>query len=958
MSVIFGPMVVHRATSTVDDLRPGAIVGEYRIDSKLAEGGMGSIYSATHPVIGRRAAVKVLLKALCKNQEAVARFVDEARAVNQIGHKNIVDVFAFGALPDGRSYFVMEWLEGYTLGELIATRTLYPTDAIKILIQLCDALEAAHRAGVLHRDIKADNVILLPDEGGFFVKLLDFGIAKLGEYTHESERNSVVGTPSYLSPEQAQAQAVDHRTDIYSLGVLAYEMLTGSLPFRAASATELLLAHIHRDPPSPRTQNPEISPVLEAAIMTMLSKDREKRPDLDTVRNVLSEELTARRLSDIAPQQKNRPYVRRRFQRVADLAHPLMTELSAGVAWIRARGDAPPVGTPVAIRFEVEPLAARIDFGAIVTRHFGAPATKVLVRYDQVDKKTLDPIFAVLAGARSQSPSAETAEDAIWQAPGDTGRLIPPVEVDVVAKQIEATGDLAPAPRRGLGVRGKVAALTALVAALAVGATTLIALSRARVDRTFYARDLTVRTAQLLAQSYADRVAGFEQRLTVAALGGDDGKVELGPFRTLSICTAPLSARRCQQAAGEAPKDEMIQLVSSRLPDGFVVAGFEGGIVAAKKGGKNKIAIATAPRTALAKLDRIPAALSVALLDEKHDVLVSRGDAQTSFSAVDLKGPSGAREFEAADGTKMYGAYARAGSRVAVVAAPLSLSAEQTSVLTQQVLMVAAAVIVLALIAAFVLAARTTKKLRTLATHAARIARGDFTGTGLGGGGDEVGHLGESLDAMARSLRQRDEDVLRIQRKMSEDQTQAMQRHMSEWLETDLASRLTQIRKLAEDPAALGRDRALSVLAAQASASLEHALALAVMTSRRVDIASTVADAVAYARTALHGSGVTVDLSAPNAVMFPRVDARESEVRELVQTMVMQSGRVMRHVGVSLTLDGGRLSLAVDAPNEAAAKETIAAIDDIVARHEASVRVVSGAGYSMVVDFPVPKEAE
>lgn len=948
-------MVRRGATSTVDDLPPGTIVGEYQIERKLAEGGMGSIYTAVHPVIGRKAAVKVLLKSLCNDREVLARFEDEARAVNQIGHKNIVDVFAFGALPDGRSYFVMEWLEGYTLGELVKTNTLYPTDAIKILIQLCDALQAAHRAGVLHRDIKSDNIIVLPDDGGYFVKLLDFGIAKLGEQVHASELNSVIGTPSYVSPEQAQAHPIDHRSDIYSLGVLAYEMLTGSLPFRAASAAELLVAHIQRTPPPARSKNSNISPVLEAVVMTMLSKDRERRPELDAVRNVLAEELSARKLTEIAPLQKNRPYVRRCFQRMSDLAHPLMTELSAGVAWVEASGEAPPVGTPIAIRFEVESMAARIDFGAIVTRHFGPTAAKVLVRYDRVDKATLDPIFAVLAEARMRSHTVEGAEDASWQAPGDTGRMVPPVDVDVVAAEPVAAPSI-DGRRGGLGVRGKVALLTALVAALAVGATTAIALSRARVDRTFYARDLTVRTAQLVAQSSADRTAGFEQRLTVAALGGEDGKFELGPFRSLLICKTPLSARRCQRPAGDPPANELFELVASRIGEGFFVAPFEGVLVAAKKVG-GKIAIATAPRNSVAKVDKIPVALSVVLLDNKGEVLLSRGDPSGLDTFGDRVAPSAGQEYDAADGTRMYGAYAKAGDRVAFVAAPLILSELQTNVLAQQLMFVAAAVMALALVAAFLLAARTTKRLRTLAGHAARIAEGDFAVAGLPAGGDEVGHLGESLDLMTRSLRQRDEDVLRIQRKMSEDQTQAMQRHMSEWLETDLASKLTKIRMLAENPGAKRRDEALAYLASQASASLEHALALAVMTSRRVDLASTVADAVAYARTSLHGSAVTVELTAPNAVMFPRVDARESEIRELVQTLVLQSGRALSHVGVSLTLEGSHLTLSVDAANESTARETLATVDEIVSRHEATARVVTGETVRMVVAFGVPEES-
>src|SRR6185436_15974272 len=162
------------------DLVPGTIVGEYKIDKKIGEGGMGAVYSATHPMIGKRAAIKVISAALGANAEAVGRFVQEAQSVNQIGHPNIVDVFAFGELPDGRNYFAMEYLQGQSLADKLHKGSMPLGEAIEILDQVADALDAAHEKQIVHRDLKPDNVYLASVRGGrTMVKLLDFGIAKM-----------------------------------------------------------------------------------------------------------------------------------------------------------------------------------------------------------------------------------------------------------------------------------------------------------------------------------------------------------------------------------------------------------------------------------------------------------------------------------------------------------------------------------------------------------------------------------------------------------------------------------------------------------------------------------------------------------------------------------------------------------------------------------------------------------
>src|SRR5438445_513907 len=162
------------------ELQPGMMVGEYVVEGKLGEGGMGAVYSATHPLIGKKAAIKVISAALCTDTAQVERFVQEARSVNQIGHPNIVDVFAFGTLPDGRSYFVMAWLKGQSLADRVAKGGMSLPEAVEIMEQASAALEAAHEKGIVHRDLKPDNVYLVNVRGNRqLVKLLDFGIAKL-----------------------------------------------------------------------------------------------------------------------------------------------------------------------------------------------------------------------------------------------------------------------------------------------------------------------------------------------------------------------------------------------------------------------------------------------------------------------------------------------------------------------------------------------------------------------------------------------------------------------------------------------------------------------------------------------------------------------------------------------------------------------------------------------------------
>ena len=266
------------------DLAAGVQVGEYVVEAKIGEGGFGSVYRAVHPLIGKAAAIKVLNRQYSSNPQMVSRFIAEARAVNQIRNRNIIDIFSFGTLEDGRQYYVMELLDGITFdGYLKQKGRLAPEDAMPILRGIARALGAAHAAGIAHRDLKPENVFLvMEDDGTVFPKLLDFGIAKLmGEsgLGHKTRTGAPMGTPHYMSPEQCRGRNVDQRTDIYSFGIVVFETLTGRLPFDGEDVVDLLLKQTSA--PAPRLSEvcPDLPAALDNPVLHMLEKDPAKRPE-------------------------------------------------------------------------------------------------------------------------------------------------------------------------------------------------------------------------------------------------------------------------------------------------------------------------------------------------------------------------------------------------------------------------------------------------------------------------------------------------------------------------------------------------------------------------------------------------------------------------------------------------------------------------------------------------------
>jgi serine/threonine-protein kinase len=278
-------LVPDETFSSVDrDLAPGEVVGEYRVERIIGKGSFGVVYRALHPVIGKAAAVKILKREFSSSPQMVSRFIAEARAVNQIRHRNIVDIFSFGVFRDGRQYYVMELLEGEPLDQFLAKRgPVPPAEALPILDRIARALDAAHGAGIVHRDLKPANVFLAEDEGSRFPKLLDFGVAKL---TRNDERHAdfrtntgaMLGTPHYMSPEQCRGDPIDYRTDIYSFGVMIHQMLTGRLPFDADSILKVMNLHNSETPPRLSQDNPALSPALDAPVLRMLEKEPALRP--------------------------------------------------------------------------------------------------------------------------------------------------------------------------------------------------------------------------------------------------------------------------------------------------------------------------------------------------------------------------------------------------------------------------------------------------------------------------------------------------------------------------------------------------------------------------------------------------------------------------------------------------------------------------------------------------------
>jgi serine/threonine protein kinase len=277
---------------TVDPLLNTTLADRYLISRKLGEGGMGAVYLATHTVLEKQVALKVLHGEFARKADLVERFMQEAKAASRIRHENVIDISDFGQTPDGLVFFAMELLKGHDLHEEVARAKLSGhllpwSRTKKIFLQICGALSAAHAKGIVHRDLKPENIYLVDFLGeGDFVKLLDFGIAKLTDVSNEeggrklTKTGMLFGTPEYMSPEQARGEQVDHRVDIYAMGCILFQLVSNRVPFEAENFMGVLSQHLTAEPPqiAPETFDHIGAPrALTDVIDKALAKDRNER---------------------------------------------------------------------------------------------------------------------------------------------------------------------------------------------------------------------------------------------------------------------------------------------------------------------------------------------------------------------------------------------------------------------------------------------------------------------------------------------------------------------------------------------------------------------------------------------------------------------------------------------------------------------------------------------------------
>src|SRR3984885_10452667 len=262
-----------------DPLIGKTLAGRYVIEDLLGEGGMSTVYRACHKLVDRPCAVKVMSPTLATDANVRERFRREAKSTQAISHPNVIEIFDQGEMEDGIPYIVMELLDGATLSTLLDAGPIAPERGLPIMIQIARGIARAHDLGVVHRDLKPDNIFVsLREDGSDVIKILDFGIARSRADTRLTNAGELFGTPQYMAPERITAGEAGPSVDLYALGVIFFEMATGQLPFNATDPATFLIRHMKEVPPSPRKINARVPERLEALVLQLLEKDPRARP--------------------------------------------------------------------------------------------------------------------------------------------------------------------------------------------------------------------------------------------------------------------------------------------------------------------------------------------------------------------------------------------------------------------------------------------------------------------------------------------------------------------------------------------------------------------------------------------------------------------------------------------------------------------------------------------------------